>query len=301
MLSVSIQIATYNMRHLVADAIESILNQTYQDFELIVIDDGSADGTYDFIKENYGDNLTLLRHENHGLSYTRNVGIRHSQGRFIAFLDADDIWKPTYLEKMVGFLESSPDTVGMVYSAAEIDNGPDQPRWTHHPVYRGNCLYEHLTSKLMVSPSRVVLRSEVFNKTGLFDVSLKRSEDTDLWIRVAFHYDAECIEEPLVTKRFHGSNLMCNPDHFLQGIRILDKVFRDSSCPAHVRKWRREAYANRYMTSFLAYEKLNHLRGAMRSLFGVLRWHPESIRPRHLKKVTKILLRNVRKDTPKPS
>ncbi len=207
MPKVSVVIPAYNAERFVAKAIDSVLNQTYRDYEIIVVDDGSTDNTLEVLKS-YGDKVRYVRQSNKGASAARNTGIRHANGKYIAFLDADDVWFSQKLEKQVKVLDERPE-FGLVYSNVEFpsrQNGVVQTQFDLKRPYSGKIL-----SKLIVMnaipTSTVVARKECFEKVGLFDESLVASEDHDMWIRIATRYDATYLEDPLMMNGLHSGSL----------------------------------------------------------------------------------------------
>jgi glycosyltransferase involved in cell wall biosynthesis len=198
MPKVSVIIPTYNRAHLLERAIRSVLNQTFQDFELIVVDDASTDET-DRLINNLGHQIRYIRHDkNRGASAARNTGIKHSSGDYIAFLDSDDEWLPEKLEKQIKVFENRPDKLGLVYVGYSDEIKPDEPII---PQYRGDILYYLLINNYVGSTTSPLVRKICFERVGFFDESLPALNDWDMWIRIAQHYEFEFIPEVLA--RFH--------------------------------------------------------------------------------------------------
>jgi glycosyltransferase involved in cell wall biosynthesis len=204
---VSVIIPTYNRRALVQEAIDSVLAQTFTDYELIVIDDGSTDGTGEQLAR-YGDGLTYVWRENQGESAARNHGITLSRGRYIAFLDSDDLWLPEKLARQVPVLERSPD-VGLVYcwtqrideKGRRINGQPLGFKSAERPLVFAE-LYEHGLG----SVSGVVMRRTVLDTLGGFDATIKYGEDGDLWLRGILVTRFAEVPEILVYTRVHPGN-----------------------------------------------------------------------------------------------
>jgi len=197
--TVSVVIPAYNAAWCVRKAIDSVLGQTFRDVEVVVVDDGSTDGTADTLAT-YGQSIRVLRQRNGGLSSARNAGIRASQAEYVAFLDADDWWLPGKLAPQVELLRSRPE-LGFVSAAARVEDadgqllnlwscstctGPFLPR-----LFGAN-------GDVAGSGSAVVARRQLFDQVGGFDESLRSLEDVDMWMRLAAVSGYACIAEPAV-------------------------------------------------------------------------------------------------------
>ena len=197
--AVSIIIPTYNRAHRVTQAVDSVLAQTYTDFELMVVDDGSTDDTTDRLAA-YGDRIRVVRQDNLGASAARNAGIRRAKGRYIAFLDSDDLWKPDKLAVQID-LVSRDRSVKICYTEEIwIRRGRRVNPRKKHAKHSGWILKE-LLPLCLVSPSSVLIAREVFDRVGLFDESLPACEDYDLWLRIGRLYPIILIDQPLIVKR----------------------------------------------------------------------------------------------------
>ncbi len=275
---VSVIIATYNRADLVAKAVESALNQTYKNIEIVVVDDGSTDNTRQALRQ-YEGRIEYIYQERSERSKARNVGFRHSSGDFIAFLDSDDLWLPTKIEKQVQVLNEKPD-VGVIYADAQfIDRSGD--------TYDGEiCLdvlkrmrqdfYEDLmTDNIVGSPSAVLVRRECLVKAGLFDESMNACEDLDLWIRLARHCRFHKIELPLLQFRIHTGNTQCKLSLMAKGYEtIINKVCRDT--PPQFKYYKNEAIIKLLSKIASLYAQDRNLRSFMlfcvRSVFQELHW-----------------------------
>ena len=178
---------------------DSVLRQTYTDFELTVVDDGSTDNTLNRLAV-YGDRIRIVRQENLGASAARNAGIRRARGAYIAFLDSDDLWEPDKLAAQMD-LVSRDRTVKVCYTGEIwIRRGRRVNPRKRHAKHSGWILREMLPLCL-VSPSSVLVAREVFDRVGLFDESLPACEDYDLWLRIGRLYPIIFIDRPLIVKR----------------------------------------------------------------------------------------------------
>ena len=221
----SIIIPVYNRPWCIKESIDSVLNQTCQDFELILIDDGSTDSTGQILEDyrNRYKSVKVIFQENKGVSSARNTGIENSDGEFIAFLDSDDLWIPEKLEIQKNFFEEN-DSVICQTEETWIRNGKRINPKFRHKKPSGDIFISSL-ALCLVSPSAVMMRREFFEKTGLFDTSMKACEDYDLWLRGAIFFDFGLIDKPLVIKRGgHEDQLSAIP--LLDKLRIysLDKI-----------------------------------------------------------------------------
>ena len=199
MPQVSVIIPTYNRAPLVEEAIRSALAQDFKDFELVVVDDGSTDGTRQTLKR-YADSIAILHQENRGVSSARNAGIKHSQGAYISFLDSDDLWLPGKLSTQVSFFETHPQALICQTEEIWLRKGVRVNPRKVHKKYSGE-IFEHCLSLCRVSPSSAMIRRTLFDEVGLFDEDLPACEDYDLWLRVACRHPIYLIDEPLIIKR----------------------------------------------------------------------------------------------------
>ncbi|MBM4137171.1 MAG: glycosyltransferase family 2 protein [Nitrospira sp.] len=206
---VSVIIPAYNSARYLLDAIDSVFAQTYKDLEVIVIDDGSTDNTKEIL-EPYMDRIIFLQQVNSGPSKARNLGIQRSSGEYLAFLDADDIWFPEKLEKQVRLSDSMPE-VGMVYTDAVFSyaDGSRSPHsWlSTFPKRTSGSIFESLLSACFILIPTVMVRRECLIDVSYFREDLKCWEGYDLWLKIAFVYPIEMIEDRLVVRRVHDKNL----------------------------------------------------------------------------------------------
>jgi len=192
MPKVSVIVPTYNRAKFIERALDSVLNQTFLDFEIIVIDDGSIDNTKEVLYQ-YNDKIKYIYQNNSGISAARNRGINESLGEYIAFLDSDDFWAPEKLNEQVKVLDSN-KKVGIVYVRMPIVNAKGEQLGMKPAGVSGKNFHELLHLWGDLPTSSVMTRKECFLKAGMFDVSLTMSEDTEMWIRIAKFYDLFEIE-----------------------------------------------------------------------------------------------------------
>lgn len=205
--TVSVVIPAFNAAWCVRKAVDSVLAQTYRDFELIVVDDGSTDDTPQVLAQ-YGDAIHVVRQSNRGMGGARNAGIRAATGEFLAFLDSDDWWLPQKLERQVALMRQSPK-VGFSSCAARVQDpeGREVNLWKC-PGWKGAFIVHLFSSGADVpgSSSAVIARRQLVLDAGGFDESLRGAEDPDLWMRLAAVTDYACLDDPMtVVLRRPGS------------------------------------------------------------------------------------------------
>ena len=216
MIKVSVIIPTYNRAKKVCRAISSVLNQTYEDFELIVIDDGSDDHTRESVSR-FKDNIVMINHsQNMGVSAARNSGIAIAEGKFIAFLDSDDQWMPEKLEVQIDFFRENPGAVACQTGEIWIRNGKRVNPKNRHLKPSGD-IFEPSLELCLVSPSAVMLKRSLLDEVGLFDESFPVCEDYDLWLRISKKYPVYLIEKDLVMKEGGA------PDQLSSTLKGMDK------------------------------------------------------------------------------
>lgn len=224
---VSVIIPTYNFGRFVAAAVESALNQTFTDLEVIVVDDGSTDDTREVLRP-FGERISYLYQENQGVCAARNRGIREARGEFVAFLDSDDEWLPHKLARQVPVLEAARE-VGLVHSNALIVDEEGETRVAFEGVdeevlSRG--LARHLLFGNCVICPTVVVRRRCLERVGPFDASLPGCEDWDMWHRIARVSEVAYIGEPLAKYRRHALSASEDADHMLEiSLKVLEKIF----------------------------------------------------------------------------
>ena len=231
---VSVIIPAYNASKFIRDSVNSVLNQTYKDYEIIVIDghSGSTDNTREIVAE-YGDSVRYFQQEKTGLSDARNKGILNAKGEYIAFLDSDDLWFENKLALQVEFLDNHRD-VGLVFSDSWIKAYGDIDEEDQNFIgkrffqiskpHRGEVLSQLFVTNFIPILTAVV-RKECIVKVGLFKKDYDSAEDYDLWLRMSRIFKFDYIDEPLATCRFRGDSLYHKRDRrFLNLILIKNKT-----------------------------------------------------------------------------
>ena len=238
MPKVSVIIPTYNRLPMLKEAVESVLAQDFEDFELIVVDDGSTDGTADEITR-YGGRVKLLRHqENRGVSAARNSGILHAKGKYIGFLDSDDLWVKGKLKIQVAFLDENPQYPLCYTDEIWIRRGKRVNPMLKHAKFSGWIL-EKCLPLCIISPSSALMRKTLFSKVGLFDEALPVCEDYDLWLRVSVRFPIFFIDKRLIVKRGGHPDQLSNRSWGNDRFRViaLEKLLSDPSLGPEEREW----------------------------------------------------------------
>ncbi|UCD78296.1 MAG: glycosyltransferase [Desulfobacterales bacterium] len=225
---VSVIIPTYNRAWVVKEAVDSVLTQEYDDFELIVVDDGSTDDTRKALSA-CGPRIKVLRQPNRGVSAARNRGIAAAAGHLVAFLDSDDLWLPSKLARQVDFFDNHPAAVICQTQEIWIRNGVRVNPKKRHQKFSG-MIFERSLELCLVSPSAVMIRKDLFDSIGGFDESLPACEDYDLWLRISCRYPVNLIDMPLIIKRGgHVDQLSRSPGLDKYRIQSLVKII-ESRC-----------------------------------------------------------------------
>lgn len=199
----SVVIPLYNKKHTIRECIASVLSQSYQDFELLVIDDGSTDNSFQVVSE-YSDNrIRIVQQSNGGVSSARNLGLKLAKSKYVALLDADDLWMPDYLEKMNSFIESYPFVLSMVHDNMlwmEKDTRSYLILWGKNSFYlfHKEEYFKYATDAILFHTSAVIVNKEIIQAHGLsFNTNLKKGEDLDFFFRIALKENTAFLNEPL--------------------------------------------------------------------------------------------------------
>ncbi len=229
---VTIVIPTFNRADFLKESIHSVLSQTFTDFELIVVDDGSTDHTEEVVRE-----FSKVRYvactENSGVSHARNLGIGMARGRYICFLDSDDLWIKNKLETQILWMESHADCQVCYTDEIWIRKGVRVNPMNKHRKYSGD-IFSHCLPLCIVSPSSVLMRSSLFDEVGLFDEDLPVCEDYDLWLRISLKHPVHFIEEKLIVKQGGHEDQLSTKYWGMDRFRVyvLEKLLKESSLNA---------------------------------------------------------------------
>ena len=229
---VSIVIAAYNCGDFILETVSSVINQTFQNWELIIVDDCSNDDTPDKIATLNDNRITIIRlDKNSGLPATpRNIGIRAAKGEFIAFLDHDDVWSPDKLTVQVDWLRQDPESA--LISCPLIISSPDKKynnsKTTNKRKYQSGYMHDKLLQYNFIACSSVVVRASVIDEVGYFDEDPQVSaiEDWDLWLRIAKRYKITFLPQTLGLYRMHSSGLSTATKQITRILYVMDKHIR---------------------------------------------------------------------------
>jgi glycosyltransferase involved in cell wall biosynthesis len=242
---ITVIIPTYNRAAWVAEAVASVLTQTYRDYELIVVDDGSTDGTLEAMASLEGHLQVFRRRQQRGVSAARNLGAASARGKWLAFLDSDDLWLPHKLARQIDYVRTRPDLLICQTEEIWIRNGVRVNSPNTHRKVAGDIFLQSL-ERCSVSPSAVMLHRRLFKVMGGFDETLPAAEDYDLWLRVAWRYPVGLVPEPLVIKRGGHPDQLSRQwglDRFR--IQALIKLLKEPNLPSLCRKAARRTLAKK--------------------------------------------------------
>ena len=197
-MQISVIIPTYNRKNLITRAIKSVINQSLKPFEIIIVDDGSTDGTYEFINQFFPE-IRVIRQLNNGVSSARNLGLKNAKGNWIAFLDSDDEWFSKKLELQKKAIDHSDKYLISHTNEIWIRNGVRVNQMKKHQKY-GGYIFEKSLDICRISPSSVLINRKIFEDIGKFDETLKICEDYDFWLRISSKYPVLFLDELLIKK-----------------------------------------------------------------------------------------------------
>lgn len=246
MPKVTVVIPAYNAMTYLPETLDSVLKQTFVDFEALIVNDGSSDRIVTWASEITDSRVKLISQSNQGLSAARNTGIVHAQGEYVAFLDADDLWEPTKLEKQVHCLDSKPE-VGLVYTWTLLVDQQGRSTGTVTASHtEGNVWEKLLLGDVIGSGSSAMIRRICFETVGLFDTELSSIEDCDMWVRIAACYPLAVIKEVLVYYRQHFTNMSKDYNKMMQNSRLkIEKKFQN--VPFELLYLRPRAYGHAFL------------------------------------------------------
>jgi glycosyltransferase involved in cell wall biosynthesis len=268
--NISIILTTYNgqSRGFLIECIESVLNQTYTDFECLIIDDGSIDNT-NLICANYLNDKRFKYHYqfNRGLAAARNTGLDLSYGNYICFLDDDDIWYKDKLQKQIDFFEKNKsENIGMIFTNIHLIN-KDGKKIGEQANYADGNIYDLLLYKNLIdSPSSVMIKKSIFKEVGDFKEWMKSSEDYDLWIRISKKFKIFSINEFLVKYRMHDNKMSLN--HTRMDFYTLLAIFYATEGLNNDKI--EQIYLNQYQNIFNKYFDLGNIKEARKYYYFYL-------------------------------
>lgn len=223
---VSVVMPTYNNEQFIGDAIESVLDQTYKQLELIIIDNFSDDNTEELVLSYNDPRVKYMKFKNNGIiAASRNVAIKHSTGEFIAFLDADDKWLPLKLERQVACLRANPE-IALVYGLSKTFGLISTDTYLKSG-FSGKIFYKLIESNFIPCLT-VMIRSSVLQNVGIFDEDeeIKFAEDWELWLRISRKYSIGFVPEVLGCYRVHKTGHSHSESQIQRATKVLEKINR---------------------------------------------------------------------------
>ena len=272
---VSIIMPVYNGMPFLKEAVDSVFKQTYKEFELIVINDGSSDGSLRFLEETKKrakERLKIINQTNRGQVVAKNNGIKVAQGDFIAFLDSDDVWDKEKLTVQMEFFKKHP-TLFLCYTEAFLidENSKKIGYRSVNSLYKGRC-FDLLIKRNNITASSVVLKRKCIDTVGKFDETLNCCENWDLWLRISKFFEIGYIKKPLTSYRIHSSHMSNKRSKMLMGrIEVIKK---------HCLGLSKKEYKNALLNAYIDFAKSNlwnlELEDAKNNLLEALKIKPFS-------------------------
>lgn len=277
MIKISVVIPAFNAMKYLPQTVESLIQQTYEEFEVIIVNDGSSDNIESWFRNSIHDpRFRLISQRNQGLSGARNTGIQNSKGDFIAFLDADDLWHPQKLEKQVMALQRSPDA-GLVYTWLQFVDESAVPNGRVVKHYYEGKVWPQLTAFNFVGCGSVAMvRSDCFDAVGMFDRDLDSYvEDWDMWLRIAQNYEFALVKETLVYNRKYSGSLSTHWQKMEKSFtKVIEKAYTSAPNDSQYLKDRSYAHANLCLAWKVIQSKDKDIRAAIAFWFKALRFYP---------------------------
>ena len=276
MSKVSVVIPAHNYGHFVSDAIRSVLCQDYSDLEVIVVDDGSRDNTAEVVHSIIDPRLRYIYQDSRGLSSARNTGIRAASGRYVAFLDADDLWLPGKLALQVPLLDAFPK-IGLVYGGYYLVDEHGNVLATRRATSVVGPILRQLVRGNVVSGSATTstVRRTILEQTGLFNESLRALEDWDMWLRIAKISEFDRIPEPIAKIRIHNLNMSSNAQRMESSLfNVLEAFYSDTTLTADIQTMKVRAFAGAHFQSGVFHARSGSVTAAIAHLIKAIGLDP---------------------------
>lgn len=299
---VSVIMPAFNAEKTISAAVESVFKQTFENWELLVINDGSTDSTLDIMSQFNDERIRLITQVNQGVAAARNTGLRQANGEYIAFLDSDDLWLPTKLEKQAALLKRSGIELGLVYTKHR--GFIDDPTQSFSMDVDASIGYDNDYHRLLimdyVPTLTVMIRASLISDIGYFREDLRGTEDWDYWIRIAKYYGLERVNEELALYRISPNSLSRNKDkHAIEELKVLDMhLSADSNIPRTVchmaraywcvKKIRHQLQWSASKNLLLSLNELTRLRPVyFRNYYWLFKWTIAYLYERHVVRLLK--------------
>jgi len=230
MPTISVIIPTYNRAHVLGRSVQSVLNQTFQDFELIIVDDGSTDNTESLVNRFRSKKIKYIRHQvNQGVSVAPNTGVRLAKGDYIAILDDDEEWMPEKLERQMKVYYTAPMEVGVVYTSytkyISLGNYIRPPKVAKKEGYLFKQLLDGLPIQCPMQWHTALIKRECFNKVGLINESMLHARDWEFLLRISQHYQFLYIDEPLAIIYEQSEGRLSKQECYIVDIQRILKMY----------------------------------------------------------------------------
>lgn len=291
---VSVIIPVYNGEQTIRETIASVLNQTFSDLELIVINDGSQDSTLEIVSTIQDFRINVFSYPNTGLAASRNRGISHAAGEYISFIDADDLWAPEKLEAQLKALQAN-SQAAVAYSWSDcIDESSQFLRTGGHITINGDVYAKLLLVNFLENGSNPLIRRQAFDEVGGFDESLPAAQDWDMWLRLANRYHFVAVSSPQVLYRISANSMSANIFRFEKAcLQVIERGF--ARAPESLQYLKKDSLANLYKyLTFRALEgDLSPKKGrvAVRFLISCVKNDPSMLKQRRI--LLKVLLKSM--------
>jgi glycosyltransferase involved in cell wall biosynthesis len=294
MPKVDIIIPAYNAARFLPTALESVMTQTFTDWRILLVDDGSTDNTFEIVSpfaDQLGPKLIYIRQENRGLPAARNTAIRHSSAQFLALLDADDVWLPDRLAESVQRFDRP--EIGLVYGFVSRIDADGNLVTTHDEMKRraeGRIASSIYTRRLDLPCPTITFRRECVDLVGDFDESMRASEDRDLWLRIAQRYEIARVPKVIALYRISPGAMTSDTERMFHAqLRFLEKHYGAPGCG---RRARRVALSSVYRQRAEALGDRKQQLAALHSVFRALMFYPESLQ--NLRTAASLLFHSLR-------
>jgi len=277
MPEVSVIIPLFNGERYIAETLRTVFDQTFKDFEVIAVDDGSTDSTRDVVAAfSHKHPVRYVWQPNQERARARNMGVDRAEGEYIAFLDQDDCWLPAKLERQIAAFESAPPQVGVVYArACYIDQSGNRLPFRYYKKLHSGRITRKLILGNFVRPSSVVVRRECFERLGGFAEDTVPADDWDLWLRFSSAYEFLLVEEPLVEYRVHPDQTCRNVDALADAMqRVLVTAFSNPLISSQISSLKRRSYSQAYLDIALSYYGISRMPRAREYVLKSLAAYP---------------------------
>jgi glycosyltransferase involved in cell wall biosynthesis len=293
MSTISVIVPVYNSAITILETINSVLQQTFSDFELIVINDGSTDQTLELLSTVKDPRLKIFSYLNGGMSIALNRGITHAEGEFIAFLDHDDLWTANKLELQLAALQEHPEA-GVAYSWNYFMDENGESFFAATPIFfEGNVYAQLLVDNFIINGSNCMVRKQVVDSVGEFDPAVGGSADWDYWLRLAAHSSFVVVRQYQIFYRVSSWSMSANIENMEQStLAVIEKAFQ--SAPLEMQSLKKQSLAGAY--TYLAYKysmvvvDSDGAKKATEKLWMAIRLYPPILRDKGRNLLIKLLL-----------